>query len=226
MATFVLIHGGWSGGWQWCEVATLLRAQGHDVFTPSLTGVGERVHLASPNITLETHVQDIVNVFRYENLSDVVFVGHSSGGLAITAAAEHLADKISRLIYVDAYVPEDGKAVLDLFDPNVKAWLLGVAQAHGDGWRIPHNPPDADRRTDALVKPLLEPIHLLNPIAARLPRTFIYCTDKSDLGPIGAPITEAAQKAKLAGWRYHELATTHCPNWTMPNELAALLLER
>jgi hypothetical protein len=103
--------------------------------------------------------------------------------------------------------------------------LEQAAIAYGDGWRVPHYPPDADRRTDALVGPLKQAINLKNPSAWALPRTFIYSTDKSDLGPVGAGITQAAERAKAEGWDYHELNTGHMPMWTMPEELTVLLLK-
>src|SRR5688572_12471656 len=111
MATFVLVHGGWDGGWAWRSVAKDLQAAGHEVFTPTLTGSGERVHLASPEIGLDTHIQDIVNVLRFENLSDVLLVGHSYGGMVITGVAEQMPERIDQLIYLDAFAPRDGESL-------------------------------------------------------------------------------------------------------------------
>ena len=113
MATFVLVHGGWAGGWQWREVAGLLRAAGHEVFTPTLTGLGERVHLANPDIGLDTHIQDILMVLEYEELRDVILVGYSYSGMVITGVAELAPERISQLIYLDAFVPQDGQSMLD-----------------------------------------------------------------------------------------------------------------
>src|SRR5580700_6619085 len=113
-ATFVLVHGAWHGGWCFARVAEILRAQGHRVFTPTLTGLGERVHLASTEITLSTHVTDIVNVVRYEDLHDVVLLGHSYGGMVISGVVEVVPERVGALVYLDAFVPENGESLLDL----------------------------------------------------------------------------------------------------------------
>jgi pimeloyl-ACP methyl ester carboxylesterase len=114
MATYVLIHGGWHGGWCWARVAPILRAAGHDVYAPSLTGLGDRVHLLSPSVRLETHIEDVLGVLSYEDLRDVVLVGHSYGGMVITGVADRAADRVSHLVYLDAFVPRDGECLLDL----------------------------------------------------------------------------------------------------------------
>src|SRR5713226_3159825 len=108
MTTFLLAHGGWVGGWYWGRVTPLLGAAGHRVFTPTLTGCGERAHLINPAIDLDTHIEDVVNVIQYEDLRDVVLVGHSYGGMVITGVAEHVAERLAHLCYLDAFVPEDG----------------------------------------------------------------------------------------------------------------------
>ena len=227
MASFVLVHGGWAGGWQWWEVASLLRAAGHEVFTPTLTGLGERVHLASPNVGLDTHIQDILMVLEYEELRDVILVGYSYSGMVITGVAERAPERLAHLVYLDAYVPRDGESLLDMLGPDAAAFIEQAAQAYGDGWRIPHDPPDAPRRTPHPLKTGQQPVSLTNPSAAALPRTFIYCTqDKEAMGPVGAPITQAAERARSDGrWRYRELQTGHSPWETAPRELASLLLE-
>jgi pimeloyl-ACP methyl ester carboxylesterase len=227
MATFVLVHGGWAGGWHWREVASSLRAAGHDVFTPTLTGLGERVHLASPEIGLDTHIQDILMVLEYEELRDVILVGYSYSGMVITGVAERAPDRLAHLVYLDAYVPQDGESLLDMLGPGVAAFIEQAAQAYGDGWRIPHNPPDAPRRTPHPLKTGQQPVSVTNPSAAALPRTFIYCIhDKDTMGPVGLPITQAAERARSdSRWRYRELQTGHSPWETAPRELASLLLE-
>ncbi len=112
--TFVLLHGAWCGGWCWRRVADLLEAQGHKVYTPTLTGLGERSHLLSGAITLDTHVTDLVNVFEWEDLSDVVLVAHSYGGFVASGAAEHVQSSISCIVFVDAFLPQNGESLLDL----------------------------------------------------------------------------------------------------------------
>ena len=121
MATFVLVHPAWFGGWCWKKVSPLLRAQGHAVHTPTLSGLGERVHLARPEIGLDTHVDDVVNLLVYEDLHEVVLVSNSSGGMVITGAADRAPERIARLVYLDAFVPEDGQSLLDIIPPERRA---------------------------------------------------------------------------------------------------------
>ena len=123
MAIYMLVHGATAGGWIWQSVPRLLRASGHDVYTPTLTGLGERRHLFHPDITLDTHVLDVENVLLFEDLHQVILVGHSYGGAVITGVAERSADRLSHLVYLDAFVPEDGKAIKDLYDPPVAEML-------------------------------------------------------------------------------------------------------
>ena len=113
MATFVIVHGAFGGGWQWGQVSALLRARGHEVYTPSLTGFGERVHLATPETGLETHIQDIVNVIRYEDLDRVVLACQSYGGMVVTGVADRAPERLAHLIYLNALVPQDGQAAFE-----------------------------------------------------------------------------------------------------------------
>lgn len=114
MTTFVLVHGAWHGGWCWQRVARLLQSEGHTVFAPTLTGVCERSHLSSPAINLTTHINDVVNEIKWKELEDFVLVGHSYGGMVITGAAEQCADKIRSVVYLDAFLPEDGQSLYDI----------------------------------------------------------------------------------------------------------------
>jgi pimeloyl-ACP methyl ester carboxylesterase len=138
MATFVLVHGAWHGGWCYQRVARLLRKEGHEVYTPTHTGVGERSHLAGLPITLATHVKDVVNVIEYENLHDVILCGHSYGGMVITGVAAAVGERIRSLVYLDAFLPEDGQSLLDLVGPEMSAHFIGLVK--GDGIRIPPIP--------------------------------------------------------------------------------------
>jgi pimeloyl-ACP methyl ester carboxylesterase len=131
MATHVLVHGAWHGGWCWRKVTPLLRAAGHEVYTPTLTGLGERVHLGGPHIDLEMHIQDIVNVLEYGDLRDVILTGHSYGGMVITGVAERAADRLSHLIYLDAFVPSNGESLLGYMPPERGATMTAVAKAEG-----------------------------------------------------------------------------------------------
>lgn len=154
MATFVLVHGGWFGGWCWQSVADSLRTNGHAVFTPTLTGLGERSHLASPQITLKTHAQDIANVLFYEDLHDVILLGHSYSGMPLSLVPGLAAERIKRLVYLDAFVPEHNQSIKDLAG-------IPPLQAAGISWLMP--PPSLDRWhvTDpdliAFIEPRLTP---------------------------------------------------------------------
>jgi pimeloyl-ACP methyl ester carboxylesterase len=121
MATFVLVHGSMHGGWCWQRVAPLLRAAGHEVFTPTLTGLGERVHLAHPDIDLDTHIQDVLGVLEDEDLHDVVLVGHSYATLVIIGVADRLPERIAHLVYLDGPIAGEGQALLDFFPPDDQA---------------------------------------------------------------------------------------------------------
>ena len=126
--TFVLVHGAWHGGWCWQRVADRLRDGGHKVFTPTLTGLGERSHLLRAGIDLKTHCNDIVNVMKWEQLSDVVLCGHSYGGFVISAVAETMASSIRSIVFLDAFMPKNGEAVADLTGPAVQEGIRSALQ--------------------------------------------------------------------------------------------------
>ncbi|MCZ7597771.1 MAG: alpha/beta hydrolase [Gammaproteobacteria bacterium] len=133
----VLVHGARHGGWCWRRVRAMLCARGHVVFTPTLTGLGERVHLRRRGDDLDLHVKDIVNVIEYEDLRDAVLCGHSYAGMVITGVADRLAERLAALVYVDAYVPDDGQSVFDLRPAGMTAALLQQVDEEGDGWLMP-----------------------------------------------------------------------------------------
>ena len=135
MTSFVLVHGAWSGGWKWRFVAPILRRAGHEVHTPTLTGLGERAHLARPDIDLDVHVQDVVGLLEMEDLRDVVLVGHSYGGMVVSGVAERAAGRIRRLVHLDAFVPENGKCAIDYIVPERAAGFR--AQGERDGFVDP-----------------------------------------------------------------------------------------
>ena len=136
MATFVLVHGAWHGGWCWKRVVPLLRGAGHDVYTPTLTGLGERVHLMDRAINLDTHIADVAGVLRWEELKDVVLCGHSYGGMVISGAVEKAEDRIRSLVYLDAFVPHNGQALLDLVSPEQAEAMRANARQNGDGYKV------------------------------------------------------------------------------------------
>ena len=148
------MHGAWSGGWCYARVAALLRARGHTVFTPTLTGQGERAHLMSGAINLSTHIEDILGVFHYERLNDAVLAGHSYGGMVITGVADRIADKIKALAYLDAFVPQNGQSLFDINIPANTQRFLDNAGASG-GLSVPA-PPAAYFGVNAADAPIVD----------------------------------------------------------------------
>jgi pimeloyl-ACP methyl ester carboxylesterase len=230
MATFVVAHGAWSAGWAWKKMRPLLRERGHELYTPSYTGLGERAHLASPDVGLDTHIRDVCGVLTMENLHEVVLIGHSYGGMVATGVADREPERIKHLVYLDAFVPRDGQSVGDLQPPGVRDAMRAAAERDGDGWLVPPNPPPPDtsaadlawmapRRLPQPLKALDEPIRLTGAVD-RLPRTYIYCTR-----PMPADgFRQFAQRAKTeAGWQYREIDASHNPHITAPDALAAML---
>lgn len=229
-ATFLVCHGAWSAGWAWKKMHPLMAARGHRLVTPSYTGLGERAHLAGPSIDLETHIQDILNVIRYEDLRDIVLIGHSYGGMVATGVADRARDVVSQLIYIDAFVPDEGQSLLDL-NESARARMQELARA-GDGYRVPPNPtppdtPQADlnwltaRRVDMPIKCFETKLRLQGG-SVSLPRSYIYATRITPADTFG----RFAKRAKSeAGWRYFEIDASHSPNVTAPETLMALLEE-
>ncbi|HUP10417.1 MAG TPA: alpha/beta hydrolase [Caldimonas sp.] len=230
MATFVIVHGAWSSAWGFARFRALLRARGHEVHTPTHTGLGERSHLSHPGIDLESHVADVLAVLQFEDLRDVVLVAHSYGGMVGTVVADRAADRVAQLIYLDAFVPRDGESCLDLQPPEIRSRALALANEHGDGWRVPQNPMPPDtpapivewavpRRKAQPLKTLQQPARIGGAVE-RLPRAYIYCTR---VGP-GDVFRRFAERARAdPSWRYRELDASHNPHLTMPETLADLL---
>ncbi len=230
MATFVVAHGAWSSGFVWKKMRPLMRAAGHELFTPSYTGLGERFHLATPEIDLEMHIRDVVSVLFHEDLRDVILIGHSYGGIAATGIADRAADRISQIVYLDAFIPANGQNMLDFATPETRARWLDGAKSQGEGWRVPSNPlpPDTSaedvawitpRRHGQPVKTMTEPLKLLNG-ETKLPRSYIYCTR---IGP-GDMFGPFAKMAKAdAAWRYFEMDASHSPHITAPDALMEIL---
>jgi pimeloyl-ACP methyl ester carboxylesterase len=231
MSVYVLVHGGFYGGWGWAQVARLLRAAGHEVYTPTMTGYGERSHLASPDINLNTHIQDIALVLECEDLNQVILVGHSYGTMAITGVAELMPERLSRLVYIDTVIPKDGQSFFDLVGTALSEPWLNFAREKGDGWRGPAlpNPPNAPPRwMPALIKPLIEPIEIKNPAAAKIPHGFILCTARDVKSPIAGSypaLDRATEEAKQQGWWYRELNAIHGVMLSNPKLLTEVLLE-
>jgi pimeloyl-ACP methyl ester carboxylesterase len=135
MATFMLVHGGWHGGWCWQKVIPFLEEASHEVYAPTLTGLAERASELSPDVGLATHLQEIVGELQEKNLHGVILVGHSSGAMVITGVVDQVPERIAHLVYLDTFVPRDGESMADI-SPIVIRLLRKQAQAHGDGWRV------------------------------------------------------------------------------------------
>src|SRR5262245_7223254 len=147
--TFVLVHGAWHGGWCWSKVAALLRGRGHNAYPPTQTGLGERAHLWAKTITLGRFVTDIVNVVKWEDLKDVILVGHSFGGNAISGTADQVPDRIRQLVYLDSVMLENGQSVFGMLPKEVVAARMKAAEETSGGLSIPAPPPSAFGVADA-----------------------------------------------------------------------------
>jgi pimeloyl-ACP methyl ester carboxylesterase len=235
MTTFVLVHGAWAGAHGFHKLRPLLRRAGHEVFTPSLTGIGERVHLASPLVNLSTHVRDVVNQILYEDLTDIVLLGFSYGGFVVTGALEHVAARVRHLVYLDAFVPDDGDTVLARFGQNVQN--VPTAITVGEPWLVPppqrtyDDPAEAAfsdvRRVPHPVGCFVEPVRLRRSLEDfEFTRTYIKATADARDAPGGQAFWFAADRAKASpAWSYHEIATNHMIPSNRPEELAEILLK-
>lgn len=218
--TYVIVHGAWGGGWAFKNVDQRLRADGHTVYRPTLTGQGERSHLANPDIDLSLHIQDVVNVILWEDLHDVVLVGHSYGGMVITGVADRVPDRIKHVIYVDAFVPENGecadairgKTGIDRPIRNgfvIPTWLKGNEP-------LPHDVPHP-------AKTFSEPIVLRNQaVARRLPTTYILTVERGKEPPEDE-FFKFHERARARGWTTLIMEGDHNVQWSHPKELVELL---
>ena len=240
MTTYVLVHGAWHGGWCWKKLAPLLRATGADVFAPTLTGMGERAHLNNrlnpSDITLDVHIQDIVQMMSYEDLWDVVLVGHAYAGMVITGVAEVCPERISHMVYVNGVMPSDGESMVDQLipvrGPEFTAWVQDHID-NGDGflpapasieeiqrrWGI--SDPDDLAWTLAKVCPqpattMASPVHMGNPMAAKIPKNFV--------GGGESGFDSVAERTRDAGWGVYPVASGHDTMITHADELAQILI--
>lgn len=235
--TFVLVAGAFSGGWIWSRVSNKLRAAGHTVYAPSNTGLADRSHLLSPNITLDTFVKDIASLMISEELSDVILVGHSFGGIPVSGAAELVASQIKQLVFLDSLIVQPGKSAFDGLPPEVVAARKKAAQDSSGGISLPVPPPaafadlgitnDADsawlkrRFTPHPLGAYETPLMVRNAIGNELPRTYIACTY-----PVFGPTnpSKAWVKQQL-GWKWLEIPTGHLPMVSAPELLAETLIK-
>jgi pimeloyl-ACP methyl ester carboxylesterase len=224
MATFVLVHGAWHGGWCWRPLRPFLK--GHEVFAPSLTCLGERRHLAGLPIDLDTHISDIVSILEMEDLRDVVLVGHSYGGMVVTGAADRVPARIRRLVYLDAFVPENGKCTLDYVVPERAARMREEGERTGmvtppplSLWGLT-KPEHIDfvkpREAPHPFRTMAQPISLKG---FSIPRTFVYCSSPAT----GSFDQFAARYRDDPAWQFFELETGHDAMILMPERVAQVL---
>jgi pimeloyl-ACP methyl ester carboxylesterase len=229
MATFLLVHGAWQGGWTWDRVAPLLRAHGHEVHTPTLTGVGERAHLITPRVGLDTHVQDVVATIQNQRLTDVVLVGHSYAGQVIAGVASALPGVVARMAFLDAFVPNDGESATEQQPEAIAHHYKESVDERGFGWLLPPRklevlgvtePADVEWLSALMVphpyKGFNDPVRV-TPAALAVPSAFIECVDWIRV------FRGARERAESRGWPVHDLHTGHQAMTTAPGPLAELL---
>ena len=230
---FVLVHGAWHGGWCWARVAERLRAAGHRVFTPTMTGLGERAHLLTPAVGLDTWIADAAGVIEAEELSDVVLVGHSFGGNVISGVADRMAGRLAHLVYLDALVIEGGRGPLEAFAPDIQAARRKAAEDYSGGLSLPVPDPmvfggpftDADmawlkrRLTPHPFKTYTDKLMLEHPVGNGVAKTYIVVTD-----PIYPGLSGVRERLESQpGWAWREIATGHDAMVSAPAALSDLL---
>jgi pimeloyl-ACP methyl ester carboxylesterase len=232
---FVLVHGGRHGGWAWREVASRLRARGHEVYTPTLTGLGERAHLLAPEIGLDTHVADLVGVFEFEDLHDTVLVAHSYGGMPVAGAMERIAPRVRCVVWLDAHLPKAGDSVFDLIGAERTERMLAMAAADGEGWRVPTsdaswwglNDPDQVAWVNSKISP--QPIKTYTDKSGTTGRAWSHPGTMIECNPSRLPERERArQRARAQSdpqFHHRIIGACHEPMITHPEELTQLLIE-
>jgi len=231
MSTYVLVHGAWRGSWIWKRVRNQLQAHGHEVFTPTLTGVGERCHLLSRQINLETHIADVINLIRWEELTDVLLCGHSYGGCVVSGVADRIPAKIRALVYVDAFVPENGQSLHDTLPPGARNEQLEGARNLGEGWKTPPIPANVFN-INARDRDWVDRQSTVHPVAcfqqpARLTGAINRIEDityllAADWNP--SPFSQFFGNAKDRGWKTLTFACGHDVMLDRPEELTRELL--
>lgn len=240
MTTFVLVHGAWHGGWCWRKVAPLLRRAGAEVYCPTLSGLGERAHLMGlldpGSVNLDLHIRDVVQLLEYEDLKQVVLVGHAYAGMVITGVAEVCPERLAHLVYVNGVVPKDGEAMVDQLTQvrgakfaawvrgyiERQEWLLpgpstvvevehrwGITDPQDQAWVLSHVTPQP-------VAAFAQPLRIGRPVGKLVPRSFVLSSESG--------FDKVAAMARQRGWGLSYVDTGHDPMITKPEELAAILL--
>jgi pimeloyl-ACP methyl ester carboxylesterase len=243
MANFVLVPGFWLGGWAWANVTKILREKGHEVFPVTLTGLGERVHLGSAETDLDTHVSDVVNTIKYNDLERVYLAGHSYAGTVITMVADKIPEKIAKLIYVDCAPGADGAALVDFYSPEQLEKFEKSIKENSDGWRLPlpsredldegKNLLDLTDADKALIEKLATPqpfnaarqkTSLKNPRRKDLPKLAVWCEDSSEeIREFLKDDPPLFRELKDETFEFVDLPTGHYPMFSRPAELAEIL---
>ncbi len=223
--TIVFVHGAWGGGWQFHKVQPLLERAGHRVYRPTMTGLGERVHLAGPEVGLETHIEDIVNVLEFEDLHGVVLIGHSYGGMVVAGVANKVPERVGMLIFMDAILPEDGESVMGLFGDGIEK----MAEAGGEGaepWQlVPRWVEEGKPRPVDVPQPIktfTDNIVLDNPEAKTIPGAFILTVEA---GKETDDFDVFAKRAQNRGWEVVKMEGSHNPHWFQPEAFVDILLK-
>ena|SRR5271157_5769826 len=237
MSTFVLVHGAWQGASTWDLVVRRLQNAGHHVFTPVLTGLGDDWRRLSSAVNLETHINDVAATLVSEKLEDVTLVGHSYAGMVITGVADRQHKRLSRLVYLDAFVPGDGESALDLLPEDLRNSFREQAQAVGEGWRLPRSeslldlwglPPSLAREyvrarlCDFSLPCFDQKLQFRSKAAATIDRKYIAAVAENY--PARAVFQRFADKARREGWLYEELPTGHICQVEAPDALVSRLL--
>jgi pimeloyl-ACP methyl ester carboxylesterase len=219
--TMVIVHGAWGGAWAFKKVDALLRQKGFEVYRPQLTGQGDRVHLARGDIGLNTHIDDVVNTILYEDLRDIILVGHSYGGMVISGVAQRVPDRIKRLVYLDAMVPNDGESATTTM-PGGADFIKNITK--GDfivpTWVKPDQPPPHD--VPQALRTFTDPIVLKNEAAKKLPATYILTVEKGKEAKDDAFFSQSL-RAKERGWTIVQFTSDHNPQWSATEALVEML---
>jgi pimeloyl-ACP methyl ester carboxylesterase len=245
MAAYVLVGGGWLGGWCWQRVVRGLRDEAHDAYPVTLTGLGERVHLASPEVDLDTHITDVVNLIEFEDLRDVVLLGHSYAGLVVTGVADRVPDRISQLVYLDTGPLPNGTALIETFPSEARRHIERQVEESGGGWRFPVPPREElatfgsaleglddaqlellrSRAVDQPFGTFTRPLRLENPAREALSKVGILCSfSLEEVQAIIASGNPVFRELASPNWRFVELPTGHYPMFSRPDDLAAVRL--
>jgi pimeloyl-ACP methyl ester carboxylesterase len=221
--TFVVVHGATAGGWEWKKCGKFLTDDGHTVYRVTLTGLGERKHLNSPDIDLETHINDVVNTILFEDLHDVVLTGHSYGGMVITGVMDRIPERIRHVVFLDAAVPEDGMSIWDLFGgkgpqgPNIADGFMQVPWVKADA-KPPYNVKQS-------IKCFNQPVSYKNPLAKALPVTYVAFVPADKSAEERAKTDKSWQRAESRGWTIRTFTGHHVAQLENPRGLATLIEE-